>query len=311
MAKYELYCDESGNSGGNYLDKEQPVYILAGWLIEKNQRWLADSIIRGFLDKYYPDSPELKGATALKSRPGQEMAYNLMLELGKVGCVPFYNIAEKKYCVAGKMVEAYMDSEHNDYILPVFSWMNGVKKNIAQFIYDNSKGSIEKFAEAHNNPSVELLKEAHQLLIDEITENGEDKLAFVVSGASDYLPSILEEETHSLNAYPNKALHTLNLPVFVNFIQMIERFATQTQRCKSKHKITNLKLIHDETKQFQETYPEVFSLYKRAERTEFVLENGATIIMGFKHLNKFEMRKSVETPMIQAADLLASSIGRV
>jgi hypothetical protein len=32
-----VYCDESGNSGPNYLDLPQPFYVLAGWLIPDNR----------------------------------------------------------------------------------------------------------------------------------------------------------------------------------------------------------------------------------------------------------------------------------
>lgn len=45
MLYMDFYCDESGNSGGNYLDPQQPVFVLAGWSIGKNLRYRADKII--------------------------------------------------------------------------------------------------------------------------------------------------------------------------------------------------------------------------------------------------------------------------
>ncbi|WP_440604609.1 DUF3800 domain-containing protein [Bacillus sp. GB_SG_008] len=42
---YDIYCDESGNSGGNYLDPQQPFYILAGWFVERNLKYLAENRI--------------------------------------------------------------------------------------------------------------------------------------------------------------------------------------------------------------------------------------------------------------------------
>lgn len=76
-------------------------------------------------------------------------------ELGQVGCVPLIIIAEKRYCVAGKIVEAFFDSENNEKVLPVFSWMNGIKEDIAELIYNISDQSIEKFAEMPKKPSIE------------------------------------------------------------------------------------------------------------------------------------------------------------
>lgn len=297
-----VYCDESGNSGGNYLDPQQPVYVLAGWSIEKKQQSRADKIIERFKNTYYPYKEELKGAEILSSNEGQRLTNELFYELGQAGCVPFFTIAEKRYCVAGKIVEAFFDSEHNENILPVFSWMNGIKKDIAELIYNISKVSIEKFAQMHKNPSIESVKDAQLTVMNELTNSGYQKLANVIDGSSKYIEEILWEETHSQTAMPRKALHSLNLPTFISFIQLIEK-ANRAAGLKTS-------LFHDETKQFQEAYPEVFSIYKNARESELILENGMSIITGFRSINSFKMKKSVETPMIQGADLLASFINK-
>lgn len=302
MKIFDVYCDESGNSGGNYLDPQQPVYVLAGWSIEKSQRFRADRIIGRYNRTYFPDKPELKGAEILTSNEGQRITNELFRELGQVGCVPFFIIAEKRYCVAGKIVEAFFDSENNEKILPVFSWMNGIKKDIAELIYNISEKSIETFAQMHKNPSIESVKEAQLTVMNELANSGNQKLADVIDGASKYIEDILWEETHTQTAMPRKAMHSLNLPTFISFIQLIEK-ANRAAGFKTR-------LFHDETKQFQEAYPEVFNLYKNAQNAEFVLENGMSIIMGFRSIKYFKMLKSVDTPMIQAADLLASFINK-
>ncbi|MEK3738787.1 DUF3800 domain-containing protein [Paenibacillus sp. FSL R5-0636] len=299
MTIHDLYCDESGNSGGNYLDPQQPFYVLAGWLIQKDQRFKVDGIVRRYLKEYYPEKTELKGAEILKSNQGQKIANQLFHEVGKLGCVPLYIIAEKKYCISGKIVEAFLDSEHNDIVLPVFSWMNGVKKSIAEIIYNDCPQSIAKFANVHNNLSIEGIIDVQQTIISELNNSGHYKIAQAISGSSGYMEDILWEETHSLTAMKNKALHSLNLPTFASFIQLSESFARKVGMRK-------VRFFHDETKQFEEAYPEAFNWYRKGGKATFRLENGAEIISGFDSLQVFKMVKSTDTPMIQLADLFAS-----
>lgn len=300
--KVDVYCDESGNSGGNYLDSQQPVFVLAGWSINRHDRHRADRIIERFKRVHFPDKTEMKGSEILTSNHGQKIANELFAELGHVGCLPFFILAEKRYCVAGKIVEAFFDSEHNHKIHPSFSWMNGIKKDIAQIIYEVSKESIEKFAYMHKNPSILTVKEAQLTVVNELIQSGNLKLAEVIEGASEYINDVLWEEVNTQTSLPRKAMHSLNLPVFIAFIQMLE---------KAHHMAGySVNLVHDETKQFQEAYPEVFNLYKNAQAAEFTLENGNTILTGFRSIKNFNMKNSSVTPMIQAADLLASFINK-
>ncbi|MCU5408656.1 DUF3800 domain-containing protein [Bacillus cereus] len=300
---YDIYCDESGNSGGNYLDPQQPFYILAGWFVERNLKYRAENRVIAFKKEHFPDKEELKGAEILKSNHGQILGNKLLSELGKGNCIPFFVIAEKRYCLSAKMVEAFLDPVHNEKVSTAFSWMNGIKKDIAQIIYNVSDQSLKKFANAHKYPSIEALMDAQQTLIDELNQNGYTDIANAIDGSTKYMDLILEEETYAIDALPNKALRALNLPVFTDFIQIVERFTRN-------HNIKKVRMFHDETKQFREAYPEAFSWYARAkkEHVELVLENGNTILSSFKSLQVFGMQESKGSMLIQGADILASFI---
>lgn len=298
---HDFYCDESGNSGGNYLDPQQPFYVLAGWLIEKDKRFKVDNVINKYRALHFQEKSELKGSEILKSTHGQKTVNDLFHEIGQTGCVPFFIIAEKKYCISGKIVEAFLDSEHNEKILPVFSWMNGVKKSIAEIIYHDCPQSLINFAQAHNNPTIESIRIAQDTLINELNINGHFEIANAVSGSSNYLGDILWEETHSMTAMPQKAMHSLNLPTFTSFIQILEKFSRKVN-------IHKLRFYHDETKQFEEAYPEAFNWYRNGKEATFALENGTEIISGFSKIKTFKMINSKGNLMIQLADLLASFI---
>jgi len=54
---YLVYFDESGQTGKNLNDKEQPIIVL-GALIVDSSKWLGfEAELEGILDKYFPDRP--------------------------------------------------------------------------------------------------------------------------------------------------------------------------------------------------------------------------------------------------------------
>ncbi|PAD85462.1 hypothetical protein CHH55_23310 [Niallia circulans] len=297
---YNLYCDESGNSGGNFLDKQQPFYVLAGWLIERNDTYRVKNRVSHFKQEYYPKKSELKGVEILKSNPGQHNANLLLKEMGEFA-IPFFQIAEKRFCLAAKMVEAYLDPLHNNNVPISHTWKNGERKKIANLIYNLAKESIEMFGEAYKEVSKEKYTIALDLLIEELNYNGYIKLASAFSGAYEFMEAIYDEEFTMIDVYPEKAMRSLNLPVFTSFIQMIERSTSNVG-------IKNIKLFHDNTKQFEATYPDVFQLYarKKEEEVAYQLQDGQILLSSLKTLRSISFSDSKESPIIQASDILAS-----
>jgi len=300
---YDIFCDESGNTGTNYLDPNQPLYVLSGWMVERNLSYRAKNRVQDLKEKNFPQAQELKGSKLLKSSKGKSFCSNLIFgEMGDAHCIPFFIIAEKRYAVAAKMVESFLDSEYNERINTAFSWMNAQKKQIAEIIYDVSDGSIEKYAEAHKRPEFSTIKESYLLLLNELEENGYKDLVYAVEGVKDNLHEVLDEETHTLQAVEKNAMHTLNYPVFVSFIQLIEKFSRTTNFKK-------VRMFHDEVAQFEKAYPEIFSLYSNSKsQEEFILENGASILFSTDKIKTFQMEDSKRSLMIQAADVLSSTL---
>ena len=57
-----VYCDESGNSGPNYIDIPQPFYVLAGWLIPHSHVVEVNIAIDEFRKKHFRQRDELKAS---------------------------------------------------------------------------------------------------------------------------------------------------------------------------------------------------------------------------------------------------------
>ena len=214
----------------------------------------------------------------------------------------FFIVAEKRYCLAAKIVEAFFDNEYNDRVSTQLSWNNHIKKIIAEIIYNISEGSIEKFAEVHKSPSIANIKGAQIQLINEFRKNGYDQLAYAVEGSDNHLDKILEEETYTAIGMEKKALKTLNLPVFVSFIQLIEQFSRAIDFKK-------VRMIHDEVAQFQRVFPEIFEMYAKSKSKEtLIFSNGAEMVFSTIKLRHFEMGDSKKHPLIQAGDILSSTL---
>lgn len=117
-ATAHIYIDESGNSGPNLLDISQPVYVLGGWLVPRIYVSTAEQAVRDLASKSGSPSQELHGVKFLKTTKGQMAFYDFLRAMGKAGGLPVYTIAEKRYWIAGKVVETYLDSLYN----PAVPW---------------------------------------------------------------------------------------------------------------------------------------------------------------------------------------------
>ncbi|WP_241475240.1 DUF3800 domain-containing protein [Priestia flexa] len=297
---FNIYCDESGNSGGNYLDQQQPFYVLSGWLVPQNISYIPKNMVKRFKDLYYGEKEELKGSEILRSNIGQHNANTLFREIGEY-CTPFYVIAEKRYCIAAKIVETYLDPIHNNKIPIEHTWKNAERKDIADLIYNTCERAIEEFGETYKNPEVNKFTQVLELLIEELNEKGFIELGKIFSGAYDYMDAIFEEEFSMIEYLPNNAMRTLNLPIFISFIQLIEEFSTKVD-------LKKVSMYHDNTKQFYKAYPEAFNWYaaKKKEDFKLVLQNGQVILSSLKKLKSMSFTDSLDSPLIQAADVFAS-----
>ena len=98
MYEWVLYLDESGNTGTNMFDENQPFYVYAGWLIKNEDE---NSIVKYIKESFKKvKAQELKSVKILnKYRPElyefiQYAIYN--------GMYPFYYVFDKKYYLCCK-----------------------------------------------------------------------------------------------------------------------------------------------------------------------------------------------------------------
>jgi hypothetical protein len=301
MRKAVVYCDESGNTGGNYIDPTQLFYVLAGWWTYEDNDAKVTAIVNEILQKHISGSAEIKGAALVKTKKGQESILYLIKQLGQARCVPIFFSAEKRYCVAAKIVETFLDPVYNKSVSYNFWNDANLKQDTADILYLLPDTTLNNFAVAYRHPDVDALLDALHSICDSLTKISHYDLADLISGSAKEMKEIVEAEIGGGEVIPGSAYPTLNMPAFLSFICTIEQVSRLA-------KIDEVSVLHDEAKEFCETYQWVFKAWRDGKRHDVYLSNGTIIPLGFQFLKHLNFADSATTPMIQASDLLSSSL---
>jgi hypothetical protein len=297
-----IYCDESGNDGPNYLNDQAPFYVLAGWVVPENAIGDAEGEMESLRTTHCREAPELK-FKMFRGKPW--VVSESMSRLGQIGLIPIYLIAEKRYCIAGKIVETFLDPYYNPALRKQFSYNLITKQELANTLYEKlSDETLRRFAEAYRAPTHADL----ELALDEVSKacrrcvNAE--IAELLEGSRANLAEIAEAEINAVNTW-GKGMGTLNLPCLVSFLMLVEELGRQ-QNIRPK------KIIHDEQGPYQKDYHRAFEQYKKTDWDERILINGMRVPFGaIRTIDDFEIQRSVDQPLLQAADLLAGSIAHL
>lgn len=297
-----VYCDESGNDGPNYLNKDSPFYVLAGWVVPD------DSIVEASVAVEHIRQIDFqKGTTELKYRlferndRKRKKLVQLIERFGKLRLTPVYLLAEKRYCVAAKIVETFLDPWYNNLAKSGITWNIDVKQEIANTLYEHLPDStLERFARAYRAPTQKDLVQSLADVEADCRRYVNPELAKFFHGSHASLNEIAVAEIEA-NATWGKGGGTLNLPCLIAFIMMIEQmgrsglFATK-------------KIVHDEVSAYEDTYQAAF-LHCKSRDDFWLTLPGARLGQGsVLTIDSFETQRSVEQPLIQAADVLSGAI---
>jgi len=301
MKTYTIYCDESGNTGSNYLDPHQPIYVLAGWWVRPDSERKAENTVIAHLGSASGIEKETKGSRLVRHLKGQRAILTLFRELGALGCVPMFVLAEKRYCVAAKMVETFLDPYYNPLLKQEFTANAETKQDLADILYELPEEVLQQFALVYRSLDSKGLRQSLLTICQSLSLRLHTSLADAMVGSISRIDDIVEAELTSGDGVPGNAWRTLNMPVFVDFICTIEKIGRQVGVDESI-------LIHDETTEFQDTYDWLLKTFMNARKVDIYLPNGKLIPLGLETLKRFQIRDSAESPLIRAADVLAGSL---
>lgn len=300
-AKFMIYADETGNSGSNYIDKNQPFYIVGGWIVPL-KHVNNTQILKELRDKVQVTG-ELKGTKLTANKRNQKHITDFFKELRKMGFKQTLVFVEKRYAIAAKVIETFLDPVYNPKVTNRYTYDNVLKKELAEKVYLLPESILESFANAYRLLDYNIMENALNELCNGLRDIKEFRLANLLDGAFEKLQENVETEksTH-IEFLPNNAAASLNIPAFISFFTKVEEYG--------RYYNYQLSIIHDETRVYEPGYKKVYNMFSNAPLTQFQLTDGANILLGTTHLHEVLFENSKEDNWIQAADLLLSGINR-
>jgi len=298
-----FYCDESGNSGPNYIDQEQPFYTLAAWSIPYGSIVDASVAVEKHRQQYSHQAQELKSANLVRSVRGMRGIISLLKTLGSLGCIPIYEVLEKRYCVAAKIVETLLDPLFNPRVENHFIPDSTTKQEIANTLcLGLSESTLNRFAAIYRNPN----REGFCLSLDEIVEstrtNINHELASLFEGSREQIDEIADIEART--SFLGNMERSLNFPVFVGMLRMIELLGRLDL-------VKPVKVVHDEIYTYEEHMDKLFVMLRNAGEGVFTFPNGHILVFPMKHVGSLEFGSSKDAVLLQAADILAGSVNHL
>lgn len=222
--------------------------------------------------------------------------------------MPIASLVEKRYAVAGKIVETFLDPYYNPLAPKELGIEAGaelavnLKQDLAQVFYNLPDTYLRDFAKAYRMPDGRLLGQSMDRLTLALSLVGQDALAQMLEGSRPRLDEIAGDEAWVKDS---KGTSSLNFPIFATVLSILEDIGRSVG-------VRRLHVRHDSSEEFREAFQFVFdrflSLRHMPSTKEIRYENGRLAFFGLRVVHSFEMVDSHESPLIQAADLLAGAL---
>jgi hypothetical protein len=299
-----IYCDESGNSGANYLDQSQPFYVLAGWAVPLNSLVDASVFVEKTRQRYFRQRKELKAGAFLRTEQGKKRAVEFIRGMGASGCFPLTVVAEKRYCVAAKIVETFLDPAFNKILRAGFTWDTRTKKELANTLMARLPSDVlDHFAEAYREPSHEAFLACLNEILNAAKVFVNPELSACMEGSHAEIVAISESEDPE-GSLLGKMSQSVNAPALMSFFLLVEHLARSGV-------IDVIKVVHDEQAVFEHDMKEMFRLHNGASDFLVNIPGSDIPYSSLKHIPVFELVSSSSCELIQASDVLAGVINHL
>lgn len=302
MHNYELFLDESGNTGDHFADRNQPIYVLAGWVVPVVRQMEADEIVGSELRRGTWATTELKATGLLRSAQGRQHAEILLQSLLEMGCQPVFALYEKRWIIAAKLIELFCDPRTNRRAFNLDPRDAITREHLAEQIYALPFEAIEAvWSAVRRNPSVPLLKAPLDRLLHLISLLPDPMLTVLFQEAAQVLDRIVADLLRQKSDRFYKLLDAPNAPALAAVLNNVDL------ALEDSHGATVL-VVHDESASFEWTLRQTFQMLSTGPDFRMDLNNGNYFRFGMERFVGFDLEQSQTTRMLQAADVLAGTI---
>lgn len=302
-----IYIDEAGNTGADILIKDQPVFVLAGVMLNGNQ----EKVVLQKMDEQFnlykeKEECEIKGSswskTARKAFALQAIIEEVLAQNGNIAVV----IVEKRFMAGAMVIDNFFDYVYND--IKDVKWVNDrtIKVQGANYYYDRI--SDELASKIWNLFRTPQSSDCFLQIVDElisITDNRE--YCSLLQGSKPHIEELIKDlyNNTALNQVSTKCMRAPNFSAFNQLINMLIPICYEDN--------TETKLIIDEQRQFEKSYKSLFDIFSNIEKP-FIstgLEQNDVIYSWRGIVTDMSMANSKINKGLQLADIVASSINNL
>lgn len=306
MARFTVYVDESGNSGSNFLDHEQPIFTLVGLGIDHEKMVPILLKVEKLKKDYGINSNQTLHAKNLRKFRRINLASELLNLSLDYTLGLFLIIVEKQFTIA-----TYID---NEFLEPGFNdkcddrWIHPLsgKNERANFFYNNlSQEAFEVCGRAFKTG--EDFRKAYELIRRDIKEKSfKNDLYNTLEGVEPNL-SKLSNVIASINS-KNEKIYSVsgvakspNLSSFISLLNKIELYYSLFEG-------SEVELVFDSSRQYDKAFEFWFNGLRDAKKNSINFTGRLPIRFGYDYLKKFRTESSTNSVFLQMTDILATSI---
>jgi hypothetical protein len=299
-----FYIDESGNTGTDWLNNEQPYFVYGGWLLMNKNKIQAEKYLNNILSKQ--QGLELKSKNILKKKDGIKLfleIFNTMIN--EYNAIPFFGITEKKFMVAAKIVETFFDCEYNPTINTYLTNPVELKRALASCIYTDNN-IIELFAPLIKDCSLSLekMKEINSELIALFNKQGHKIVSESLMKLQEVNFSEMVDEFKSITHNGTKKNRiTLTGTMLIELFKNIQFYA-YSNHC-------SVKVYHDKLRGYDELFNELGRIFFKSGTPTLLGTQERPWLSNFPNIKSLDMFDSKKEINIQASDLLCGFISNI
>lgn len=299
--KYYIFLDESGNTGTNWLDKDQKLFSYGGWLIAEDKLKDVSNLFEIWSIKRQ-GAKEYKSNKLFKIEKSKVEIEKLILEItSKSLATPFFLVFEKKFMVACKIVETFFDPEYNSLLSNKITQPYEIKRQLANIIYNDGNGFLEQFSDilSLKDLSLATMETLKRDLVNLFQNKKLSEVEYVIRNTTEEgLLAMINEFNVVSDSGSSKTLLTLTIPGIIALFHNINLFSEMIDA-------DSVSVIHDELRGYKERFQHISENFFHDGRTLEIFEvDGRSISNNFTKFKHFEWEKSENSNLLQLADLL-------
>lgn len=300
LIRATFYCDESGYTGANWADADQPVFVHGGWLITNGVRGRILHEVLALRERFGLSGEELKWAKVAR-RKNSSSIYRSFFELMlKHGALPFFFVMDKDFLLAAKTVETFFDPAYNHHFKPGFTGASEEKKRLAEELLP-SREILAEFASMHREgvvPPRERVRALAELIAEWFEKGGSPWVAETQRHFSDTELDDLRSEFGATNSMRSTTGHSLP-----GLMQLLEGFM--------RPRVIALRILHDNLTRFDDVIEFVHRLLRPPGPKDSMEVGNGLFYFSMPTVTGFDLVDSKSEPLVQLADLLCGFVRTV